>query len=213
MEMFERIKFLKEKYNFEPCVIYDIGAHEGDWMSECLQIYPDAKYYLFEANKAKKDFIPQAIFEVLSSQDNQNVIFYKTSIECDTGNSVYRENTEYFDDDIVQMENRISRKLDSIVEERKLPKPDLVKIDTQGSELDIMKGGLESLKNAQVIILEVSLHYYNKNVPLLDEVILFMRKSGYIMFDIGDMHYKNDILIHIDAMFCNLDSIFITKRF
>ena len=33
---------------YEPKVIFDIGAHKGDWTKDCLDFYPEAKYFLFE---------------------------------------------------------------------------------------------------------------------------------------------------------------------
>lgn len=211
--MFQRIKFLRDKYNFEPSVIYDIGSHEGKWTEECKKIYPKSQFIQFEANTNKKQLTPDAHFEVLSSEDNNPIKYYKTTSACDTGNSVYRENTVYFEDFLVQVEERKSRKLDTIVTEKKLDLPDFMKIDTQGSELDILKGATNTMKNAQVILMEISLHQYNKDSPLLHTVIVEMLNYGYIMFDIVDLHYNNAVLIQIDALFCKKDSKFIVKNF
>lgn len=211
--MFNRIRLLKQKFNFEPKVIYDIGAHQGSWTAQCQQVYPQAKYYLFEANLNKKKVIPDAIFEVLSDTDYKEIVYYKTKTPCDTGNSIYRENTKYFDDENSIKEERTTRTVDSLAEERKLPMPDFVKLDTQGSELNILKGAVKTFKNVQVIMLEISLHEYNEDVPKLDSVVAFMRKYGFIMFDIVDLHYVDDVLIQIDAMFCPKDSDFIVKKF
>ena len=38
-----------------------------------------------------------------------------------------------------------------------LNSPDFIKIDTQGYELEILKGGLNTLKHAEMVLLEVSL--------------------------------------------------------
>ena len=47
---------------------------------------------------------------------------------------------------------------------------DLVKLDTQGSEIDILNGGSHMIKNTTAIIVEVSHVEYNENAPLVDEV-------------------------------------------
>lgn len=211
--MFQRIKFLRDKYNFEPSVIYDIGSHEGKWTEECKNIYPKACYIQFEANTNKKQLTPDAHFELLSSEDDKVMKYYKTNSSCDTGNSIYRENTVYFEDFLVQVEERKSRKLDTIVAEKKLDLPDFLKIDTQGSELDILKGATNTIKNTQVILMEISLHQYNKDSPLLHTVIAEMLNHGYIMFDIAELHYSNSILIQIDGLFCKKDSKFIIRNF
>ena len=47
---FSRLSLLKSK-GFEPQVIYDIGAYQGDWSREIKTIFPNAKFVLFEANE------------------------------------------------------------------------------------------------------------------------------------------------------------------
>lgn len=211
--MFKRIELLKTIYSFKPTVIYDIGSHEGKWTEECKKIYPKASYIQFEANTSKKYLTPDAHFEILSDVDKKLVNYYKTTSLCDTGNSIYRENTIYFSDINSDIEARVTKTLDSLVTEKKLELPEFIKIDTQGSEVDILKGSTNTLKNTKVILLEISLHEYNKGSPLLHDVIIYMNSIGYIMFDIVDLHYKDSILIQIDALFCKKDSEFIKKRF
>ena len=42
------LKKLKKEYNFEPEVIYDIGACVLHWTKESLKIWPNSTYYLFD---------------------------------------------------------------------------------------------------------------------------------------------------------------------
>ena len=39
-------KFAKAGY--DPAVIYDIGAANGAWSADMLEIFPNARYHLFE---------------------------------------------------------------------------------------------------------------------------------------------------------------------
>ena len=48
---------------------------------------------------------------------------------------------------------------------------DLIKIDTQGSELDIINGGLQTFSNAKVVIAEVSLTNYNEGGCTKQQII------------------------------------------
>ena len=52
---------------------------------------------------------------------------------------------------------------------------DLIKVDTQGSELDVIEGGKEICKKAKAMLLEVSFNEYNKDAPLSEEVINYMK--------------------------------------
>ena len=79
---------------------------------------------------------------------------------------------------------------------------DLIKIDTQGSEIDILKGGIETMKKASFIILEMPfLGEYNKGAPDFYDHIIFMKKHGFVPYDLPEQHRANGILIQIDIIF------------
>ena len=46
--MFKKLEKLKNK-NYTPQIIFDIGAYQGVWTDDMLNIYPNCEYYLFEA--------------------------------------------------------------------------------------------------------------------------------------------------------------------
>ena len=78
---------------------------------------------------------------------------------------------------------------------------DLIKIDTQGSEIDIMMGGIELIKRANCVILEVSIIPYNTGAPSYMDVISFMNELRYYpLLQIG-RHYLNNQLIQLDLAF------------
>ena len=57
---------------------------------------------------------------------------------------------------------------------------DLIKIDTQGAELDILEGGPKIAKKAKGILLEVSYTKYNEGAPLYDDVVTYMSDYGFV---------------------------------
>ncbi len=58
---------------------------------------------------------------------------------------------------------------------------DLIKLDTQGSELDILKGGVNLVQRSKAIILEVSHQSYNQDSPLVNEVIEYMTDINFLL--------------------------------
>ena len=85
----------------------------------------------------------------------------------------------------------------------------MIKIDCQGSELPILKGGKKLVQHAEVIILEVPfMGEYNIGVPDFFEHIKYMNKIGYRVFDIIELHRVEDILIQIDIVFIKNKSKF-----
>lgn len=188
--------------------VYDIGAHEGTWTAECKEVLPEASYYLFEADTDKKSCLPteNTFFEVLSSTHGSDINYYKTKFQFTTGNSTYRELSQHFDGNNYYIDTRKSCRLDRLACEKGLPQPDMIKLDTQGSELDILTGAGNLLANTKVVYMEVSIHQYNENAPLIGDVLAFMKEHGFYMFDIGELHYIKGALAQIDLFFCKKES-------
>jgi hypothetical protein len=61
---------------------------------------------------------------------------------------------------------------------------DLLKIDTQGNELNVLKGSKKLLKNIKFIKLELMLYdYYEKSYSISD-IELFLKKFNFKIFNI-----------------------------
>jgi FkbM family methyltransferase len=78
-----------------------------------------------------------------------------------------------------------STTLDQVVQIEKLSPFDLIKIDTQGSELDILKGGADILKNALLVEVEVEFVKQYAGQPLFGEIFEYMYKNGFELFYIN----------------------------
>jgi FkbM family methyltransferase len=66
---------------------------------------------------------------------------------------------------------------------------DLLKLDVQGSELDILKGAKETLTNTCVVYLEVEYSEIYKKQPLHSDIDNFLRESGFAFIDYRDPGY------------------------
>jgi FkbM family methyltransferase len=212
--MFARLDVLKKKFGFDPKVIYDIGAHEGVWTKDCKSIFPSATYYQFEANTDQRGKLhDNPRFEVLGNTDDQVVEYFKSKSAFTTGNSILKENTDFFRGDEFYTEARKMKRLDTIILTDSLPSPDFLKLDTQGSELLILEGASKCMDHVQIIMLEVSLHCYNEKSPLIYDVLHFMKEHGFVMFDIADLHYISNVLGQVDLLFCKPESPYLVKSF
>jgi FkbM family methyltransferase len=69
---------------------------------------------------------------------------------------------------------------------------DFIKIDTQGSELSVLKGSTDSLKNAIGLEVEVEFVDLYEKQPLFSEVDSFVRKFGFELFDIKRYYWKRN---------------------
>jgi hypothetical protein len=64
--------------------------------------------------------------------------------------------------------------LDGFVEYNNIGPVDFIKIDVQGAELDIFKGGKKTLENVLKIICEVEFVHHYENQPLFGDVCNFL---------------------------------------
>ena len=71
------------------------------------------------------------------------------------------------------------KRLDDIASSLNLTVPFLVKIDVQGFEDKVLSGGLETIKNAAIIIVEVSFKELYENQPLFDKIYQTVTKLGF----------------------------------
>ena len=135
--------------------------------------------------------------------EEREVTFYTRSDKPPTeGNSYYKEANYWDIPQLVQESTVMLQKLDDLFEEDFVF--ELIKIDTQGSELDILRGGKDLVSRATAVILEVSNIEYNLGAPMSDEVVDYMDSIGFEeKMSIGE-HYEGDEIIQKDLVFINV---------
>ena len=183
-EMFMILKVLEDNKEIkQPKVIYDIGSSLLHWTNTCKKVYPDAKYYLFDAFKPAEILYTEYDYHIglLGDEDNKPTKYYVNDLLIG-GNSMYRENTEHYSPTNYTIENM--RTLDSIVSEKGFLYPDLIKIDVQGAELEVLKGASECLKNCLYLIIEIQNDDSNYNIGChtAKTVIPYIESLGFKLF-------------------------------
>ena len=76
------------------------------------------------------------------------------------------------------------RRLDDLVAEHAITGPFGIKIDTEGSELGVVRGACETLKNTQFVIAEVSVKQRFKGGYTFSEFVSEMARNGFEVADI-----------------------------
>jgi FkbM family methyltransferase len=189
---------------FPPYRILDIGANIGQFHLEAKHVFPDSFIFSIEASIECESYLKQITenyyIGLLAKDNNEYDFFSIKNNPTNTGNSIYKELTHFYSDDQLKIIRKKGIKLDDLFDIDS--EFDLIKIDTQGSELDIISGGFELCSKAKGILLEVSLTQYNENAPLYDEVIQFMDNFGFIKTDILD-ETRNHGSHQQDVLFIN----------
>ena len=70
-------------------------------------------------------------------------------------------------------------RLDDVVAKDHLSAPDLLKLDTQGSELDILRGSSRTLTETSLVEVEVEFYPMYKGQPLFADVDALLRSSSF----------------------------------
>jgi FkbM family methyltransferase len=185
--------------------VYDIGAFKGRWSMDTKSVCPNSQFILFEANPVYATDLKNSGFKnfniALSNPGRTSIDFYNGT---NTGDSYYKETTVYYNN-----QNSITLPcytLDYIVSQNNLPTPEFIKLDTQGSELDILEGAKSFINEVDLIYTEVPILCYNNGAPNIQDYIEYFKRIGFVPMDIFERHHCDSILVQIDIMFMRFET-------
>lgn len=192
--------------------IFDVGAHRGEWtLALSKYLNQDIKVTMFEPSphhKANLDAIANQFgyryLPIALGKSKSLIEFYSTG---GTGDSLYEEIAQQNKQRIVPISIEVET-LDNIIENSSLVPPDLLKLDCQGSELDILKGGEKALDKVSGIILEASILECNKGAPLMGEIVSYLDKKGFFPFSLSEVHNRSGVLNQLDLVFLKKSLIY-----
>ncbi|HEU5134912.1 MAG TPA: FkbM family methyltransferase [Steroidobacteraceae bacterium] len=95
--------------------------------------------------------------------------------------------------------------------------PDIIKVDTQGTEIDVLRGAGHLLDRTMVVELEVEFVAQYENQPLFADVDSFMRANGFTLRGLRRTYWRNKAasyshssggqLMHGDALYIRYGAI------
>ena len=187
-----------------PTVI-DIGASDGRWSEVMMQTFPNSHYFLIEAQQChlepliKFQHKHQNVQYVLAAAGDQEGTIY-----FDAGNPFggQASHTPYPSNNIIVPVTTV----DVEVAKNKLKGPFLIKFDTHGFEVPILKGAIKTLEYTSVIIMECYIHRLTKDALLFNEMCAFLDGLGFRCIDMIDPGWRT-----YDDTFWQMDLIFIRK--
>jgi FkbM family methyltransferase len=170
---------------FEPTTIIDCGANVGEWTRMCKRLWPAASVLMIEPLPQCEVPLARLVAEfpdvryersLLGASVLPTVPFHC----CDTASSVLLEHEAEHP--------TIDMPMTTL--DRCSAGAQLLKLDVQGYELEILKGGTRALSSAEVVVLESNLLDLHIGVPLVHEVLQFMAEHGFALYDTGDFYRR-----------------------
>lgn len=199
-------------------VVYDIGAATGAYasafakvttVSEVIAFEPLADSYAELERRARSmrniRCFHVALGDETARRDLHRSAWRDTSSFLPVGDKTRREFP--LAAEIEGVESVQVARLDDVVSEHRLPAPDVVKIDVQGFEDRVIRGGGATLRSAHLCILEVSFRPLYDRSPLFDDVYMLMRELGFVLTALETpLTSPSGELLQADAVFEPRDS-------
>ncbi len=191
--------------------VIDVGANNGQFASLIIKTHPNSKIICFEPqiepfNNLKKIFKNSKIklFRLACGSKKESI---KMNISNRNDSSsilgIGKHQIHYFPDTYLKKKEVIKvAKLKEVINLKKQTKPILLKIDTQGYELEVLKGS--ELKYVKYILIECSFIKFYKNQPLFKEIDKFLKKKKFYIYKCYNQTMDNkDKVIQADYIYSN----------
>lgn len=186
--------------------VIDVGASNGSWSAQCMQFFPDAEYFLVEAQEGHKKGLENFVATHKNAQ-------YILAAAGPRDGKIYFDNGDLLGG--VASETPMANNcievpvisLDSEINKIGLKGPYLLKLDTHGFEIPILEGASNLIKNASLIIIETYNFKLNKSSLRYWEMCSFMDTLGFTSIENVDL-----LLREYDNALWQMDTFFIPKN-
>ena len=175
-------------------VCFDVGANEGQTIELLEKTFAEPKIYSFEPAKEtfgrlkRQKFRSEVILKDLAlGSANGRMTFNNYEDSCLSSFLELDGNLENRFRG-VQIKNREIvevRTIDSVVEEYGIERIDLLKIDTQGYDLEVLRGGIEALQSGVIgsVLVELNFVKMYESQSDANAIIQFLTERNFPLVD------------------------------
>jgi FkbM family methyltransferase len=200
--------------SYEPTSIIDVGVADGTF--ELYTTFPNAHFLLIEpmiefkgaVNWICSRYNARAEYVAAGAYEGEQTIYFNSTVETMHGATLMASNENA---NVALVSRAVPvRRLDELVAAHKMMGPYLVKIDTQGTELDVIAGAEGILPEIDVFILETSFFHFCENRPLIHETIASLAARGFVPYEFfgGYNRPLDGALGQVDVAFVRQDGPF-----
>ena len=206
---------LIKKHNVS--TVFDIGANNGQFAKKIHEALPNAKIYSFEPLKDCYDILVKTFEKenvqfkafnfALGQENNETVIKLNNFSPSSSILPMTKEHEKLYPKNKEVAERKITiRRLDDVAKELEITDDIFIKIDVQGFEDKVIKGGSHTISKAKIILVENSFIPLYEGQPLFGDIHKLLSELGFNYSGHGDQHWneKTNELIYEDSIYTRL---------
>jgi len=171
-------------------VVFDVGANDGRSAVQFLPEFSAATIYCFEPVRSTFE-------ELVSSMgSNKRIKPFNLALGSSEGEAVIKKdddnsrcNQVSFDIDATCDSEMVTvSTLDRFCDQHKIPQIDFLKIDTEGFDLEVLKGAEKHINDHKISFLQIeaSMSPYNVKHVAFQEFKSFLESRGYLLYGVYD---------------------------
>lgn len=201
---YDMAKFVKSK---NP-MLFDIGANVGQTVKDFNEVFNNATIHAFEPSPAT--------FEILKKEtsNQKNLHLWHLGVGASVGELLLNEyehsNTNSFLDLHINDPKSLKRKtsvktttVDQFSEENEIQKIDVLKIDTEGFELEVFKGATKCFSDEKIGLLffEVRFNNIHSGMPTFSELWDYVINKDFELVSIYPIVHRKNMGVYTNILF------------
>jgi FkbM family methyltransferase len=198
-------------------IIIDVGGYNGETSLYLASEFPGQNVYCIEPNARTWPFLDKI------TATHKEIMVRKLALGREKGKAVLHVTANNVSSSLNEIMVREVERTPSIfqammkeeveahvevstldAEFEDFPRLLLIKLDTQGTELDILNGGKHTLRRTKFILTEMNNHQHYKNTCQYHEVDEFLRHNSFRLVDIVVSYRGDDGMTEYDALYENV---------
>lgn len=194
----------------EPATVVDVGANVGQFSRAALARWPAATVIAFEPladaavqlRQALEGFPRAEVHEVALGDEDGSVTFHPHDYTLSSSVLPVRDEVRGRRWAVERPPIEVPlRRLDTVLGERRLASPVLVKLDVQGLELKVLAGATGVMDQVDAVVLEQSFERFYEGQPLFTESNRFLETSGWRLARPLDWRREDGRVVEIDCLY------------
>ncbi|MEZ5892056.1 MAG: FkbM family methyltransferase [Parvularculaceae bacterium] len=189
----------------EIATIIDVGAAKGAWTEKAWRHWPQANAHLLEAKESWRPDIEnlrkkhgRVSYKIAGAARTPGKIYFPKDVD-EYGGAVFKESSER-----ANLEEIDATSIDHEVAQFGLKGPYAIKLDTHGTEVDILDGATRALEETAFLCIETYSMIGQKRFP---ELIADLQGRGFRCADVAEPLFRprDKLLWQIDFYFLRAD--------